>query len=284
MKDGVVIGVLAAAGLGLGALFLARRPETNGEGAGYYGGGGGGAAPGGYGGLESFAGIDPATGLPVNPYTGLPDATLPGPGPAPGSTGPVLDFRISPEAEDRLIRDAEDTNRRIVQDNEATNRAVRDAAAQQERDSAFNRNVNVAVGAGLLAASYKGILNFGKTVVTGASGIGRNLPAIARNVATSPGAPVVGGAVRGLESIVQGAQDIAARNRGQGPYARINNDAAAVTAATANTAAATAVGAGSLGLASLDFNRGVYFLGLPIAEKGSKPRTSRLFGQSWLEF
>jgi hypothetical protein len=90
--------------------------------------------------------------------------------------------------------------------------------------------------------------------------------------------------VQGGLSIIQGAQDLAARNQGQGPYANIHNDAAAVTAATANTAAATAVGAGSLGLASLDFNRGVSFLGLPVVTTGSRPGRTRLFGQSWLEF
>ena len=90
--------------------------------------------------------------------------------------------------------------------------------------------------------------------------------------------------VQGGLSIVQGAQDLQARNQGQGPYAGIKSDAAAVTAATANTAAATAVGAGSLGLASLDFNRGVSFLGLPVVTTGSRPGRTRLFGQSWLEF
>lgn len=281
MKDGLVIGLLAAGGLGA-AYFLSRRSQAESGGGGFYAGGGG--QGDGFGGFPSYSSRDPATGLPLNPYTGLPDPALPSASPGTPPPSGVLDFRLTPEAEAALIQDTQDTNRRIAQDNEATNRALRDAAAQQGRDSALNRNVNVAVGAGLLAASYKGILNFGKSVVTAASGIGRNLPALARTAIISPTAPVAGGAIQGALSIVQGAQDIAARNRGQGPYAHIKNDAAAVTAATANTAAATAVGAGSLGLASLDFNRGVYFLGLPIAEKGSKPRTSRLFGQSWLEF
>jgi hypothetical protein len=286
MKDGLAIGILAAGGIGA-AILLSRRAQADSGGGGYYAGGGGAGGGDGFGGLESFNSIDPTTGLPINPYTGLPDPTLPPPGgagtPPPGGA-PVLDFRLSPEAEAALIRDAEDTNRRIAEDNEATNQAVRDAAAQQERDSALSRNVNIAVGAGLLAASYKGIVNFGKSVVTAASGIGRSLPALARGAIVSPAAPIVGGALQGGLSIVQGAQDLQARNQGHGPYAHIKNDAAAVTAATANTAAATAVGAGSLGLASLDFNRGVHFLGLPVVTTGSKRGKSRLFGQSWLEF
>ncbi len=284
MKDGLIIGILAAGGVGAALLLSRRQEEGGGGGGGGYYAGGGGASGDGFGGMESFTGIDPSTGLPINPYTGLPDPTMPPPNGNGGGAAPVLDFRLSPEAEAALVRDAQDTNRRIADDNAATNQAVADAANQQASDSALSRNVNIAVGAGLLAASYKGIVSFGKSVITGASGLGRNLPAIARSVITSPAAPIVGGAFRGLESIGQGAQDLQARNQGQGPYAHIQNDAAAVTAATANTAAATAVGAGSLGLASLDFNKGVHFLGLPVVTTGSKRGKTRLFGQSWLEF
>jgi hypothetical protein len=281
MKDGLVIGLLAAGGLGA-AVLLSRRAQAD-QGGGYYAGGGG--SGDGFGGFDSFSSIDPSTGLPINPVTGLPDPGLAPPGTTnPGGAPSVLDFRLSPEAEAALIRDAQDTNRRITADNEATNQAVRVAAAQQERDSALTRNVNIAVGAGLLAASYKGIASFGRSVITGASGLGRNLPALARTAIVSPAAPVLGGALRGAQSIGQGVQDLRARNQGQGPYAHIRNDAAAVTAATANTAAGTAVGAGSLGLASLDFNKGVHFLGLPVVTTGSKRGKSRLFGQSWLEF
>lgn len=275
MKDGLVIGLIAAGGLGAAVLLMRNREaEQGGAQQAYYGGGGG--AGEGYGGLESFTSIDPTTGLPINPYTGLPDPNLTNPN-GQGAPAPVLDFRLSPEAEAALVRDAEDTNRRIAADNEATNQSLRNAADQQARDSELGRNVNIAVGAGLLAASYKGITSFGKSVITGSSGLGRNLPALARSAITSPAAPILGGVVQGGLSIGQGVQDLQARNRGEGPYARLSQPAA-VTAATANTAAATAVGAGSLGLASFDFNKGVHFLGLPIATPGRKPGKSKLFG------
>ena len=282
MKDGILIGLILAGGAGA-AILLARRQEQGGGGGGGYAGGGGAADYSG--GLESGSYIDPISGLPINPVTGLPDPNMGtgGAGTGGAGSGPVLDLRLSPEVEAAILKNTEDTNRQIQGDNEATNQAVRDAANQQASDSALSRNVNIAVGAGLLAASYKGIASFGRGLISGAAGLGRSVPAIARAAAISPAAPIVGGALQGGLSIVQGAQDLQARNQGQGPYAHIQNDAAAVTAATANTAAATAVGAGSLGLASLDFNKGVHFLGLPVVTKASGHRV-RLFGQSWLEF
>jgi hypothetical protein len=277
VKDGLIIGLLAAAGAGGAFLLLSRRSQDEAGYPAYYGGGGG-PVDMGYG---NYSFIDPLTGQPIDPITGLPGTPgAPGTPGTPGTPGPGV-IRLTPEAEEAIIQDTQDTNEQLLRDSEAANQAIVDAANRQAQDQRNQLLVDVGVGAALLAASHRGIANFARSVATGgqkllssAAGLGRTATPLARAAITSPAAPIAGG----------GAQDIHARTQGQGPYAHIKNDAAAVTAATANTAAATAVGAGSLGLASLDFNRGVHFLGLPIVTTGSRPRKSRLFGQSWLEF
>lgn len=79
------------------------------------------------------------------------------------------------------------------------------------------------------------------------------------------GAPAIGAAIGGAQAIGQGVIDLQNRQRGTGPYAHLNAPASTV-AGVANVAAGAAVGAGSFGLATLDFNRGVTFFGLPVVQ------------------
>ena len=297
-SDEVALGLLALGGAGALAWAWMHREDTSGgqQAPPQTGGGEGGGLPGGFGG---FTAIDPLTGLPVDPTTGLPTdpATPP---PAATSGPPIYNVTFSPDAERQII----DDNRRAQEDALRSQDAAQDQLINDQR-SAQNRDTAIWAGLGAITLAkplYRGVTAFGRGAIgatrglaTSISGLGRVAPPLARIAPTlarvippsiapvlARAAPVVQAAARAVPYVAAIAAAPAVYDLGKSVVQASQGNYSAA-AETSNRAAGGAVAAGSLGLASLDFNKGVHFLGLPVVTKASGHRV-RLFGQSWLEF